>query len=88
MDVMTYVNSFYWHFESNIEICDPFFDYICDIGKIGTAMLDFSKNEALRMPLEVVFFDFMKEYTLMNKPSKWHYCTMICSPMFHTLVSI
>ena len=45
----------------------------------SAAILDFSENEALRMPLEVVFFDFMKRYTLMNKPSKWHYCTMICS---------
>ena len=28
---------------------------------------------------EVVFFDFMKGYTLMNKPSKWHNCTIFCS---------
>ena len=56
--------------------------------KIGAAILDFSVNRALRMLLEFVCGDRMKAYGLRNKSPKFHNSTIICSGVFHTLISI
>ena len=51
------------------------------------AILDFSVNGALRIPLELVSKDRIKAYGLRNKSAKFHNSTKICSGMFHTLIS-
>ena len=55
---------------------------------VEAAILDFSINGGLRMPLELVCGDRIKAYGLKNKSPKFHNSTIKCSGMFHTLISI